>query len=591
MSQVQQPEITKLAEAFCRDELDERQRGRLDALICADEALRRQYLHYLHMHVCLRRAFEGPAAVVGALSRPSDSPLNRDDIAATLKYPPATPSRCLADRLAWIEPGEYRYRFWSTVTVLTVIFLAGLVVLVRSRAPEAELAQSEVSRILPLVAYVTRSHACRWREGSWQPQQGAALRKGQTLELVSGLLEITLRSGARVIVEGPAKYRADGTNSSSLELGKLAAWVPSEAVGFSVKTPSATITDLGTEFGVVVDKRGDGDVTVFKGLVEVLLDASGGRSEEEASRLVLAEGQAVRVIGGRLVEPVADKAAPHFVRAMPAEEESQEESAAWNGKTLPLGNLFDDPAGRKLVDAVPSDSFGAEADVSDLGVDWIATGDFSVPVMISGKAVRFNFASAGAGHEQYGNPTNDCIPQEYWGIRLTGSGAKAVATSKIEDGVGVHSNSLVTFDLNELREAGLPRGELVFRATGALNDSGVQAGTLFAIVLLSNSDGVVGAYVNGRAVVVTQDNGIWMFTGPMPPCLCGKKGQNRVGFNVPLPSSVQYLTLAMTDTGDGFGYDHGVFSRARLETPGTRTKSNSKHVNDTLRDSGRNSGK
>ena len=185
-----------------------------------------------------------------------------------------------------------RVAFWVAVTSLTVVFLAALVLLVGRRWPHSETAQSASEPLPPIVARITGQHECRWAKDSWRPQPSGHLRRDCDLHLTAGLVEITYDTGTRLILEGPAKYRVDDRNAGALGLGKLAARVPRRAVGFCVETPSATITDRGTEFGVEVTADGVTSVAVFQGEVDVAGGAT-GRSSRAAERLTA--GQAARI--------------------------------------------------------------------------------------------------------------------------------------------------------------------------------------------------------------------------------------------------------------------------------------------------------
>jgi concanavalin A-like lectin/glucanase superfamily protein/FecR-like protein len=99
-----------------------------------------------------------------------------------------------------------------------------------------------------------------------QPKTGERLPAG-TLELGSGLIEVKFVSGASMIVEGPAKFRIRSENSVVLDAGHLTAVVPERAHGFTVQTPSATVVDLGTEFGVGVESGAATHLEVFRGKI------------------------------------------------------------------------------------------------------------------------------------------------------------------------------------------------------------------------------------------------------------------------------------------------------------------------------------
>ena len=80
---------------------------------------------------------------------------------------------------------------------------------------------------------------------------------GRKYALASGLMEITYDTGAKVILQGPVTYEVESKNGGFLSVGKLTGKVTTQAArGLTIRTPTATVTDLGTEFGVEVARRG-----------------------------------------------------------------------------------------------------------------------------------------------------------------------------------------------------------------------------------------------------------------------------------------------------------------------------------------------
>lgn len=143
------------------------------------------------------------------------------------------------------------------------------------------------------------------------------LSAGQTLRdemvtLESGMLEVQMNSQALIVLEAPATFRLEENNQIFLEKGKAAARVPAEAVGFTVRTPSASIVDYGTEFGVVVDSSANTEAHVRSGQVEMRL-GSNPRVFEKTLRL--SAHQAGRVSGRQIsTVPLSDR---QFAYAMP----------------------------------------------------------------------------------------------------------------------------------------------------------------------------------------------------------------------------------------------------------------------------------
>jgi hypothetical protein len=104
---------------------------------------------------------------------------------------------------------------------------------------------------------------------------GAQLKIGDnlpntTLHLQSGVVELAFISGARAAIEGPAEIKVTQRNAIELRQGKLSADVPHQAIGFTVQTPNATVTDLGTRFGINAKAKDSSEVDVFEGKVHVV---------------------------------------------------------------------------------------------------------------------------------------------------------------------------------------------------------------------------------------------------------------------------------------------------------------------------------
>jgi hypothetical protein len=136
---------------------------------------------------------------------------------------------------------------------------------------------------------------------------------GDRIALKSGLLEITYDTGAKVILQGPVTYEVESPAGGYLAVGKLTARLDSHSEVsslksqisnqkseirnqkspdlcpltsdlFVIRTPTALVTDLGTEFGVEVKESGSTGTHVFRGVVEVQPAALGDR-RGKATRL------------------------------------------------------------------------------------------------------------------------------------------------------------------------------------------------------------------------------------------------------------------------------------------------------------------
>lgn len=129
-------------------------------------------------------------------------------------------------------------------------------------------------------AVLVRADGVLWSSGS-HVAVGTSVGS-EWLEIQAGVVQFTCHGLAAISIEGPAKFRIDDADHCQIELGTLTAYVPPQAVGFTVVTPDMKIVDLGTSFRVNVDTVGVSQLHVLEGVVQ----ASVGR---ESKRLISGE--------------------------------------------------------------------------------------------------------------------------------------------------------------------------------------------------------------------------------------------------------------------------------------------------------------
>jgi hypothetical protein len=147
------------------------------------------------------------------------------------------------------------------------------------------------------------SHAV-WRVPRQEPQ----LRRG-SMTLEEGYAQLTFKQGTQVLIQAPCTFELQSSNKMALENGSMTANVPSQAVGFTVKTPWTTVIDYGTEFGLSTGQTNGTEVHVFEGNVCV---------GDATSSQVTTEGQAAIVDqAGHIRLKSLDDRTNLFVRHMP----------------------------------------------------------------------------------------------------------------------------------------------------------------------------------------------------------------------------------------------------------------------------------
>jgi len=118
------------------------------------------------------------------------------------------------------------------------------------------------------LAILTEAVGVVWEDGATNYPVESVL-PADTLKLAKGLLQIEFFSGATVIVEGPAEFELVDPMRAICHHGKTRANVPEFAKGFTIASKTMDVVDLGTEFALVVEKDGTGEVHVFDGEVEI----------------------------------------------------------------------------------------------------------------------------------------------------------------------------------------------------------------------------------------------------------------------------------------------------------------------------------
>jgi len=114
-------------------------------------------------------------------------------------------------------------------------------------------------------------------------------------ELVKGMTHLRFSNGADMVLVAPALLQIEDTQHTRLVYGKVRVTAPPSAKGFTVSTGSANYIDLGTEFGLQVDKdSGASDLYVFDGQV-IVEDPNSGKVLSEING-----GESSRVVDGAI---------------------------------------------------------------------------------------------------------------------------------------------------------------------------------------------------------------------------------------------------------------------------------------------------
>ncbi|MEZ5303932.1 MAG: FecR family protein [Verrucomicrobiales bacterium] len=270
--------LSALADAGEPGEMGDAEFARLQEILRGSREARRRYARFMAMESMVEDEIVGGGAEVSVVQNRIGRPARRAKVIGWIGAGLAAAAASVAAMIAW-QPG-------GTVSGENIAILSGI------------------------------------DGAAWQGK--AAFAEGQTLkagvlDLRAGRVHLDFLNGAEVELQGPARFELVAADRAILHNGQVAAKVPEEAVGFTIDTPSATIVDLGTEFGLNVDASGESQVHVYEGEVEVWLME--GREPVRATALTTEESALVRP--GKREIIAAPLPREKFIRVSRSEEPDQ----------------------------------------------------------------------------------------------------------------------------------------------------------------------------------------------------------------------------------------------------------------------------
>ncbi len=283
-------ELLKLATDLHDGLLDEDGMQEIEHRLEASSA-RNQYLDYVMLHALLEAkhepALQGIAAVQLTTSNKTEHPkLSIEDLLSQGKK---------GQSRGWLSA---KNRSMSTMALFSLACTIGGLLLVAGLWRQT----SQQGHTEPdFVAILTNTSRAKWLSDA-PGEAPVRLRAGSNLQLIDGLAEVTLSSGAVVVVRGPADLELVSPMLVRALRGTVRARVGQDATGFAIETPNAEVVDLGTEFGVDVNETGETNVVVFEGEVDLAYRAENLSSTptrqiplSSTSRKRLREGEALHL--------------------------------------------------------------------------------------------------------------------------------------------------------------------------------------------------------------------------------------------------------------------------------------------------------
>jgi hypothetical protein len=352
-------ELLDLVDALCDGAIAPAEHERLQRRLATDVAARRLYFDYLDLRLHLRQWQRASLGERAACKADVPGPIPPNPIVIQ-----TSPSTHPPLAMPYSQLGGLALSYVAATLIVGIGLLIGWAYQVSlpqsSLQDAANLSPRSVVPAVPaseavFVGQITGMVDCQWVDPRTAPVGFDKIVLGRQYALASGLMEISYDTGAKIILQGPCTYQVESRTGGYLSLGKLTARVDAKggrqkAEGgsnnhvvkspdlqiskspnpdsplhfppsplFSVRTPTAIVTDLGTEFGVEVETSGGSRAYVYRGKVELrVADDRGAGSNAKATPLGENESARVEVGKDRAVKVVRQPARPgEFVRRMP----------------------------------------------------------------------------------------------------------------------------------------------------------------------------------------------------------------------------------------------------------------------------------
>ncbi len=294
-----------LAVGLLEGTLAPEEKRELETLILENLAARQAYLDYMQESACLRwlcvEEFPNVVELAGKPQDRSDTARSRRSIAGVL-FGGGLACALVAFATNWWwsgNEGSAKVRH-SDVAESAVAGAAKVpsrvgtpVVASATATPDDRLA----------VATITGLGAVRWQLASDKRQMLSRCSIGDRLRLREGSAVLTFDAGAQVTVFGPADFEITSATSIKCRLGRVTTLVNHRGKGFSIETPQAKVVDLGTQFGLQISEKGETEVVVFQGSIDLSYarradagDASGRRMQQGDALLLKNSGEIERLM-------------------------------------------------------------------------------------------------------------------------------------------------------------------------------------------------------------------------------------------------------------------------------------------------------
>jgi hypothetical protein len=274
--------LHRLIDAAISGRLTELEQLELEERLRSDDSAVRLFLEYCQLetalHFSVRATLAGRRVASVMCLRENVQAPKASQSDRTAESPAERPSRAVSPRM------RRRHRRWmGSLSALAVIGVCSWMLIHWAHLPAERQPQP--------IARLAESHSAEWL-GDAGLAVGHRFVEGDSIYLTKGQAQISMSSGAEVVLRAPCLVTLAAAHRLELEEGVLTAQVAEWGHGFTVATPAMQVVDLGTRFAVAASSSGMSETHVLDGQVRVqpLSAAAGNRRS-----LLLSSGEALRV--------------------------------------------------------------------------------------------------------------------------------------------------------------------------------------------------------------------------------------------------------------------------------------------------------
>ena len=417
-------EIADLVIHSLNDTLEQHQLNHLENLLENNPLAVKYYTEVLTVHTSLY-TIEGMAGLIS-----SGCPTIKEDLWNSLllqekTYPSIELEQEKPDTSIEIKPKNKIYR----INRFSKLSLIAALISIASLISFAIIGQKSLKPLTPH-AVITAFHNVELDNPLFDYKVGDKVADN-TINLDSGLLKLEMNDGTDLVLQGPCSFSLESDSQVQLYKGKLTAKVPQKAIGFTVRTPSASIVDYGTEFAVSVDKYAMTEAHVSKGVVELRL---GSDKYNFNQSLRLTKNQAGKISGTNL------KLIPASLNNFTYDTPSKFETAVKNirNNNLYIRALNDNPDCITEIRSNSNDAFSINPDINIIpGPKFNNNKSIPYAIQFSGpdKMISFNNLSS------IPQSKNGSYTVGFW-LKLDKLGEQLISHGKVK-GVNVYDRAFI----------------------------------------------------------------------------------------------------------------------------------------------------